>query len=64
MVSAYSFTSSALGANIRIASQIQAGAGDEAAQDAAGARFIERIGGDDDVGKLLGHKFSLRRRIC
>ena len=36
-------------------SQIEAGARDEPAQNAAGARLVKRIGGDDDVGELVRH---------
>ncbi len=41
------------------ADQIEPGAGDEAGNDAAGARFAHRVGRDDDVGEFFGlHKGS------
>jgi hypothetical protein len=35
--------------------EVEAGAGNKAAQDAAGAGLVERIGCDNDVGELLRH---------
>ena len=37
------------------ADQVKPGAGDAAAQDAAGAGLVKRVRGDNDVGELLRH---------
>ena len=56
MTSEYFCTNSALGANMRAADQFQAGARDQPRQNPAGAGFVERVGSDDDVSQLLGHR--------
>ena len=43
--------------------QFKPGAGEQPAQDAAGAGFVQRIRRDNDVSKLFGHSLGRRRRL-